>query len=1018
MRGMLLPGSLVFLTFFAWAFQPPRDARNGLTVAVAGFDEDPTHPFLGIREVPVGQPLPFAVSVANARTTPVSGRLEVWLNDDWTVTPAEPQTLSLAPGETVRRAFTATSRPIARQGYWCYPIHARFRTTADELHAIAIFKPEGGTGAGPREPVLPVPSFSGPPADAPTFPLALGADYAVQVTPGARGLQDGTLRFTAADKAFTLTGFEINVDGKNTEVLSATTHPVAGGLDVDHRVRLAAGRAIVVRANLRVRGRALTVAWSMPGVVRDRRGHPRFTRLAVGPGSSAVRRAYLGFGNVIVRPGAFHLPAISNTLSGRHAGADYACGLSLVQAVTISPDFLRHDPAAARFALEAQEDNLFYFVPSREGAFEAAHVFADVAGYRRSAGWASIAGKTCLDQQSGDYEATAEGLRQLVRYGVDDAFFMRHLWQRWGFDYRFPEICPAAGDTNAFNRMVGVAQAAGIRFVPHTNYTDFYPDAEGFSYDKIQFRENGRPASGWFSAATRALGYFWLPSAIHEPLAKNQRLLREQFDPGGVFIDVFTAVVPNAYYDRAGTYHPRTEMTSEWAKACDFARATVGDGKGPIVSEGGTDHLIGHVDASHTDHFAADRWNIDGFADAERVPWQDMVTHGKMLMLGGGFEQRYAATKTDKALDMRLHGYGSDDYLVTTVMGGRSPMTEMFSARTVKTHWTVHDVCAVLAHETFETHAFAEDDIHRQRMTFSHGGEVSVNRGTNDWRVGGYVLPPYGFHARAAGVEAGIVRLGGQRAAFSRSQTAFFADARPPLGDDGSKLAHVAVVAAEHVGGGVFAVTYRITLHADDLTRFKPFLMFQKAVNGKPAAHEVYACHGALEIPDAQMRRRGTFEVTGRHRLPPRLEAGAYTLHFGFYEPKSAARMDIAGPGVFNGRIWGGTFTIEKKGENVIAGSWTPAETREAGNPLELNLARRMLDFGGVRTDGAIRIVRRGQSLEVIPMPGSPSFRAEIDPQVFGLSGDIIRLNADGSRFSYHIGNLQLSQVHRDCSGL
>lgn len=177
------------------------------------------------------------------------------------------------------------------------------------------------------------------------------------------------------------------------------------------------GREIPVRDRLRTLGRALALAWDMPDVVRDRCGHPRFTRLAPGVGSSAVFRAYLGFGNVIERPGDFRLPAISNTLSGRHAGADYDCGLSLVQAVKVSPDFLLHEKDVRRFTLEADGDNVFYFVPSQKGAFEAAHEFAAVSGYRRSAGWESIAGKTCLDQQSGDYDATAAGLGQLARYG-------------------------------------------------------------------------------------------------------------------------------------------------------------------------------------------------------------------------------------------------------------------------------------------------------------------------------------------------------------------------------------------------------------------------------------------------------------------------------------------------------------------------------------------------------------------------------------------------------------------------
>ena len=115
-----------------------------------------------------------------------------------------------------------------------------------------------------------------------------------------------------------------------------------------------------------------------------------------------------------------------------------------------------------------------------------------------------------------------------------------------------------------------------------------------------------------------------------------------------------------------------------------------------------------------------------------------------------------------------LHGYGSDDYFCTTVVGGRNPMCEGIpSRRTVTTYWLLHDVCAALAKGDFRRFAFEGGDIHRQHAMFS-SGEVWVNVSTNsEWVVDGRVLPPYGFYVRTDGAEAGVVRQDGQRIAFA-----------------------------------------------------------------------------------------------------------------------------------------------------------------------------------------------------------------------------------------------------------
>ncbi len=79
--------------------------------------------------------------------------------------------------------------------------------------------------------------------------------------------------------------------------------------------------------------------------------------------------------------------------------------------------------------------------------------------------------------------------------------------------------------------------------------------------------------------------------------------------------------------------------------------------------------------------------------------------------VGGGLGPRYAGDS-----DSRHHGYGSDDYLSTTVLGGRNPMCDgPFSRSAVMTYWLLHDACARLARQPMLRHEFADGDIHSRR---------------------------------------------------------------------------------------------------------------------------------------------------------------------------------------------------------------------------------------------------------------------------------------------------------------
>jgi len=462
----------------------------------------------------------------------------------------------------------------------------------------------------------------------------------------------------------------------------------------------------------------------------------------------------------------------------------------------------------------------------------------------------------------------------------------------------------------------------------------------------------------------------------------NMRLMRDGFQPDSLFIDVFTAIAPFDYYDRAGNFYPRHRTAKEWADAFDTCRTILKRGS-VMICEAGHDALIGSVDAVQPDHFLPSRL-YDTYDDAQRTPWHDMVTHGKMVLFAGGLGHRYAErTWHDPTTDYARHSYGSDDYFSNTVMGGRNPMCDgPFSRRTVATYWLLHPCCKELAGKSFEAHRFG-DTIHQQHTTFSGNSEVWANRGSNlIWRVADNMqLPEYGFYVKTPKATAGVVLLDGQRAAFSKSDGVFFADARPPHNPSGRERMEATVKGGRYLGGGTFELT------AD-------FRLYETAANYRPFVHichetgegnERIAFQANLPMDLSLLERPGTFSSTIPIRIPNEMPAGVYTVRLGFYRPNSGDRLSVVGVLDGTGRVKGGELHIEKDANGFTRGRYVSEDTRLASG---LNVDGKMLDFGGIVTDGAFRLLHgRGKEWQLIPLPGSRPFKADLSLNALGARG-------------------------------
>ena len=827
------------------------------------------------------------------------------------------------------------------------------------------------------------------------------------IVPGPSGLADAYIAFADDQRNLVFDGFTVQVDGQTLGADKAElpcerveNHFDAGRgtltMYVTHNDAL-----LALQATVWAEKGALRISFAMPQTQRDLRGEPRFTALSIGPASEFAHRVYAGFGNVIQDPERFDLPAGGFALSTRHVGMDFANGLSLVQASDIFPDSFHVDPEQRAYALVVHHDVTFSFVPSTHQAFAAARVYHNLVDFKPAGGVANLLGRVCFDQWGGDYRRAAEDVEMAGRYGLTDAIFVKHVWQRWGYDYRLPDIYPPQGNADDFRAMVEACKRQGILFCPHDNYIDFYPDATGFSYDHILFNADGTPQKAWFNPGRDAQSYRWSPNAFGPWLETNLQEVKSGIAPTAYFVDVFSAIAPMDFYDRQGRFYAKTVTAERWGAAFDRIREILG-GNAPTISEAGQDGLIGHLDAGEADHSGwlpaatdpkAFRWNMKA-GDGERIPWHDMASHGSFVLLAGGLGPRYAGGQ-----DETLHGYGSDDYLSLTVLGGRNPMCDgPFSRRAVMTYWLMHDICNSLARSEILSDEFAGDDIHRQIARFSNDGTVQVNRGKSDWTTENQILPPFGFIAKAAGMEAGITRRDGLVSAYAISPGLLFVDARPNVaGGNGQVEAHV--VGMDNLGNGRFRLRIDWQVSEPLPPGFKPFIHF---VNEKHESEpgEGILFQGNWTFDSAKLATVGTFSSTVEGIVPASLHVPAdVAIRFGLFRAATdGSRYPMLGPVDGTNRVRGGRLHMENG-----AMTWQPEPPDPAVTAIteRLNMSGKLIDFGPAITNGAFRLIHSDTNWQLIPLPGSPAFKVQLRLDQLNATGQkvqtITAIDTDGN---------------------
>jgi hypothetical protein len=627
--------------------------------------------------------------------------------------------------------------------------------------------------------------LAGAPKPSPHFPpsgtsriLGRADECEIRMWPGNRGILDAPVGFLCGDRSLFVRGFRVRVAGDAledaraaSELLSVTEERENNRIRVRHSFRNWAGEFDVL-AHLSVRQDAFRARFWLENTPPP---NPWFAitleAVSAGRWSGKARRVYGGPGNVIVDPKAFRLGYNGHNLSTSFVGFDFENGQAMVQDSDAIPEYLEVDPDASIYSLVTPHAQTISLFPARN-VFTAVKRLREQDTRVASGGVKKLAGRFTFDLWSGRYGQSARDLARAAGYGITDALVVWHRWQRWGYDYRLPDIYPPDpefGTLQEFRELVDTCRKNGTLFAPHDNYIDFYPDFDGFTYSSIVFRQNGTPYRAWFNYGREAQSYRARPDKLMPYVQRNVKLQQDGFAPTSYFIDVWASAAPYDYWTDDGRFVERSATQKVWGSVFAWIRDTLG-ANAPQISEAGHDKLIGWLDGADSQVLRVDArgpsftWKID-CADSERIPWIDVAWHDKFILHGAGYEGRYQG-----GLPAEAHNSYSDDYMSTEVLTGHpGQVPHAFNRNVVRKHWLLNDAMRALAMDRVEAVEFAGDDIHRQHVRWATGAEVWVNRGESPWSVAGRTLPNYGFYVRAGAVEAAVELRDGQRIEWSRS---------------------------------------------------------------------------------------------------------------------------------------------------------------------------------------------------------------------------------------------------------
>ncbi|MBN1845862.1 MAG: hypothetical protein JW810_09280 [Sedimentisphaerales bacterium] len=819
------------------------------------------------------------------------------------------------------------------------------------------------------------------------FPLDDG--YTAVLIMGPNGLADSTLALGTGNKTVVFDGLNISIMNQK----------VGGGsslitIQKIHTEKMESYHGIKITYRLRMSGEEFDldvfISKYLTGLHLMLQCPKRITDFSLAPADQKAPRVYYGHGYCIEEPQVFRAGFGGHNLSTSHVGFDFEKGISLLMATTNTPDYLAVNPNEQIYTLHTHMDGRMTLVPSVKGAFDCAVRYRPLYDKQAAPDFTRKAGRFVFDIWGGRYAENAAIIKRMIAYGLTDTMVTLHVWQRWGYDYRLPDIYPPNPELGTLEDLLALGAVCDAQDIPwglHDNYIDFYPDAADYSYDHICFTAEGEPVKAWYNQGRKAQSYRWRPDHIMPFVQRNLKLIKPDLDPSHYFIDVFTSIDIFDYYDREGRYHSFLETRWRWGEAFAWIRDYLGD-NAVMTSEAGHDQLTGYLAGADCQHLRiTERGGSFCLAvpcgDWQRVCWFDAVLHDRFSLHGVGYSGRYQGGR-----DRLGHGIISDDYLSDEILTGHALMTDRAALvehggrDAVRKYYLAQDFIRSIAADTIREVRFVGDDIHRQRIAWSSGAVVQVNRGGDDWQLADRVLPPCGYYARNGPLESSIERRSGLIVEQARGPGRWYVNARG-YHPDAALQVRPSAQEVEYLGGNRFRLLIDWQLGQTIPKDLPVFVHFTSERSDRP---DRIAFQGDFRPSPPTSRWQGERVTTGSERtyqVDPDYPADDYEIKVGFWDPADGRRYRLLGDDD-GGRAYRLGRLIVRKSGREITGIELERYPETPLPPPRWNPRAEPVDFGAVKTSGACRVLVQGDSIWVHPLP-------QLEPFAVTLRLDVIR---------------------------
>ncbi len=806
------------------------------------------------------------------------------------------------------------------------------------------------------------------------FIFKLEDNCTAAIVPGKNGLTDAAIAFGKDEHCVVFEGLNISVlrnkmgrEHSQLVIRKVDTKKdnLSGKLTITHHLTLA-NEDFALTAEV----------WKDKAGLRIKLQCPkRITDIALGQADRKAPRVYYGHGYCIIEPKAFRANFGGHDLSTSHVGFDFDKGISLLTACDNPPDYLEVNPDQRIYSLHTHLDATLTFVPSAKGAFDCARKYRPLFDKKPAAGLKNKAGRFVFDIWGGRYTEIAETMKRMIAYGLTDSLLTVHVWQRWGYDYRLPDIyppMPSLGTIEDMQQIANVCAKAGIPWGLHDNYIDIYPDATDYSYNHICFTEHGEPIKAWLNEGRNAQSYRWRPDHIMPFVKRNLKLIKPNLKPKHYFIDVFTSLPCFDFYDRDGNFYSMLETRKCWGEAFAWIRDYLGD-NAPTTSEAGHDQLIGYLDGSDCQHLqlspVGKRFCIKlDCKDWERVPWFDVVLHDKFSLHGVGYSGRYQGGR-----DRNNHGIESDDYISAEILEGHALMIDRggFGSSAVRKYWLAQDFARSIALDNIENVEFINGDIHRQLITWKSGAEVYVNRGDKDWQVADKTLPQYGYFAKSGRIESSIERINGIITEQSGGPSRCYFNARG-FNQDATLAISPKADRLEYIGDRRFKLIVDWDVQQAAPKDLQIFIHFNNPKSERPDKI-AFQSGGNPATGTSKWSGRVTTGENWTAQIPNDFGAGEYEITIGLWDPSTGRRYELLGEDDGSRRYQLGKLVAEGTDEKITNIRLVKHKPKPQP-PLRWNIGRIPIDFGPVVTTGAFRCELNKNTIVVTPLPDLEPF--------------------------------------------